>query len=181
MFENTPSSEKKIFLFEILSPNDMITEFLRVCVTFLQEVYFDLTHWNLFSRWTMIIPVWIPLTIVIKMKSDNLMTQTGRKIRESGWFLQNNAFYLSILVTASRYISLQFGRLFLHKHSFCLLSHHDLLFLEKRCHTYLPPEYFLGLIYRLGTRVSSIFQTHSQTPIINPVEHLRRSFFFENS
>lgn len=44
MFENTPSSEKKIFLFEILSPNDMITEFLRVCVTFLQEVYFDLTH-----------------------------------------------------------------------------------------------------------------------------------------
>lgn len=44
MFENTPSSEKKIFLFEILNPNDMITEFLRVCATFLQEVYFDLTR-----------------------------------------------------------------------------------------------------------------------------------------
>ena len=57
-----------------------------------------------------------------------------------------------------------FGRLLLHKHSFGLLSHHDLLFFQKRCHTYFPAKYFLGLIYRLGTRVSSIFQTLSQTP-----------------
>ena len=56
-----------------------------------------------------------------------------------------------------------FGRLLLHKHLFCLLSHHDLLFFQKRCHIYFPAEHFLGLIYRLGTRVSSIFQTLSQT------------------
>ena len=65
-----------------------------------------------------------------------------------------------------------FGRLVLHEHSFCLLSHHDLFFVH---------ECFLDLIYRLGARVSSIFQTLSQTPIFNPVEHLRRDFFFENS
>ena len=41
--------------------------------------------------------------------------------------------------------------LLLHKHSFW-------------CHTYFPAEYFLGLIYRLGTRISSRFQTFSQTP-----------------
>ena len=50
-----------------------------------------------------------------------------------------------------------FRRLLLHKHSFCLLSHHDLLPFQKRCYTYFPAEYFLGLIWRLGTRVSSIF------------------------
>ena len=42
-----------------------------------------------------------------------------------------------------------FGRLLLHKHSFCLLSNHNLLFFQKRCHTYFPAEYFLSLIYRL--------------------------------
>ena len=68
-----------------------------------------------------------------------------------------------------------FGQLHLHKHSFCLLSHHNLLFFQKRCHIYFPAECFLGLIYRLGTRVSSIFQTLSQTPIFNPVKHLRQS------
>ena len=57
-----------------------------------------------------------------------------------------------------------FGRLLLHKHSFCLLSQHDLVPFQKRCHTYFPAEYFLGLIYRLGTRVSSTFQTLSQMP-----------------
>ena len=55
-----------------------------------------------------------------------------------------------------------FRQLLPHKHSFCLLSHHD-------------------LIYRLATRVNSIFQTLSQIPIFNQVEHLRRSPFFENS
>ena len=38
-------------------------------------------------------------------------------------------------------------------------------------------EYFLGIIHTLGTKVSSIFQTLSQTPIFKPVEHLRRNFF----
>ena len=74
-----------------------------------------------------------------------------------------------------------FGRLLPHKHSFCLLSHHDLLFFQKRCHIYFPAECFLGLIYRLGTRVSSEFETLSQASIFNPVKHLRQSFFFENS
>ena len=55
--------------------------------------------------------------------------------------------------------------------------YHDLLFFQKRCHTYFSAEYFPGLIYRLGTKVSSIFQTVSQTPIFKPVKHLRLSFF----
>ena len=54
-----------------------------------------------------------------------------------------------------------FGRLLLHKHSFCLLSQHNLVPFQKRCYTYFPAEYFLDLICRLGTRVSSIFQTLS--------------------
>ena len=70
-----------------------------------------------------------------------------------------------------------FGWLLLDKHLFCLLSHHDLLFFQKRCHTYFPVENFLGFIYRLGTKVSSIFQTLNQSPIFNLVEHLRQSFF----
>ena len=70
-----------------------------------------------------------------------------------------------------------FGRLLLHKHSFYLLSQHDLSPFQKRCHTYFPAKYFLGLICRLGTRVSSRFQTLSQKPICNPAEHLRWSFF----
>ena len=70
-----------------------------------------------------------------------------------------------------------FGRLLLHKHSFCLLSKHDVWSFQKRCYTYFPAEYLLGLIYRLVTSVSSIFQTLRQKPIFNPVEHLRwRSF-----
>ena len=52
---------------------------------------------------------------------------------------------------------------------------------QKQCHTYFLAEYFFGLICRLGTRVSSIFQALSQKPIFNPVEHLRWSFFCENS
>ena len=76
------------------------------------------------------------------------------------------------------FFKVPFGRLLLHKHSFCLLSHHDLSPFQKRCHTPFPAEYFLGLICRLETSVSSIFQTLSQEPIFNPVEHLRWSFFF---
>ena len=70
-----------------------------------------------------------------------------------------------------------FGRLLLHKRSFCLLSHHDLLFFQKRCHTCFLAEHFLGFIYRLGTRVNLIFQTLRQASIFNSVENLRRSFF----
>ena len=54
-------------------------------------------------------------------------------------------------------------------------------FFQKRCHTYFLPESFVGLIYRPGTIVNSIFQALSQMPIFIPVEHLRRSFFLENS
>ena len=71
-----------------------------------------------------------------------------------------------------------FGRLLQHKHSFCLLSHHDLSHFQKRFHTYFLAEYFFGLICRLGARVSSIFQALSQKPTFNPVEHLRGSSFF---
>ena len=70
-----------------------------------------------------------------------------------------------------------FGRLLQHKHSFYLLSHHELLHFQKRCHTCFLVEYFLGLICSLGARVSSIFQARSQKPIFNPVEHLRWTFF----
>ena len=70
-----------------------------------------------------------------------------------------------------------FGRLHIHKHSFCLLSQHGASSFQKRCYTYFPAEYFLGLIYRLVTRVGSIFQTLSEEPIFNPVEHLRWKFF----
>ena len=72
-------------------------------------------------------------------------------------------------------------RLLLHKHSFCLLSYHDLSPFQKRCHTYFLAEYFFGLICRLGVEVSSIFQTPSQNPIFNLVEHLGWSFSCENS
>ena len=53
--------------------------------------------------------------------------------------------------------------------------------IQKWCHTYFLAEYFFGLICRLGTRVSSIFQALSQKSIFNPVEHLRLSFFGKNS
>ena len=74
-----------------------------------------------------------------------------------------------------------FGWLLPHKHSFCLLRPTTTFcFFQKWFHIYFPTKYFLGLIYRLGTRVSSILQTLSQALIFNPVEHLRRSFFKKN-
>ena len=57
---------------------------------------------------------------------------------------------------------------------FCLLYHHDLSLFEKQCHTYFLCRYFLGLIYRLGTRVSSLFQALSQTPIFHPLKHFSK-------
>ena len=58
-----------------------------------------------------------------------------------------------------------FRRLVLHKHSFRLLSHDDLLLFQKRCHIYFPAEYVLGLIWRLETSASSKFQTLTQKPL----------------
>ena len=60
---------------------------------------------------------------------------------------------------------------------FCLLSQHEPVPFQKRCHTPFPTEYFLDLICRLGTRMSTIFQTFSWKPIANLVEHLWWSFF----
>ena len=88
-------------------------------------------------------------------------------LMNSAKFLIHNIFFKEL-----------FGRLLQHKHSFCLLSHHDLSHFQKRCHTYFLAEYFFGLIFTLGARVSSIFHAHSQKPIFNPVEHLRGSLFF---
>ena len=45
-----------------------------------------------------------------------------------------------------------------------LLYSRDLSPFQKQYHTYFPTEYFLGLIWRLGTRVNPIFQTLSQKP-----------------
>ena len=68
-------------------------------------------------------------------------------------------------ISHNTFLKEPFGRLLLHKHSFCLLSQHDALPFQKRCYTYFPTEYFLGLICRLVKRVSSIFQILSQKPI----------------
>ena len=70
-----------------------------------------------------------------------------------------------------------FGRLLPHKRSFCLPSYHDLLFFEKRCHTYFPAGYFLGLICKLGTRVSSIFQTLSRHLFLTQLNICDGAFF----
>ena len=69
-----------------------------------------------------------------------------------------------------------FGPLLLQKHSLCLLSFHDLPPFEKRCSVFSLAEYFFGLMFRLGTKVSSISKTLSQKPIFNPVKHLGWSF-----
>ena len=55
-----------------------------------------------------------------------------------------------------------FTQLLLHDHSFCLLSYHNLLPRQKRCHTYFLAEHFFGLFCRLATRMSSIFQTFTE-------------------
>ena len=82
----------------------------------------------------------------------------------------NNAFFKEPL-----------GRLLLHKTRSVNFASTNFVPFQKRCHTRFPGEFFLGLICRLGTRVSSIFQTLTQKPIFKPVEHLRWSFFCENN
>ena len=71
------------------------------------------------------------------------------------------------------------GRLLLHKHSLCLLSYHDLSPFPERCRAFFLPEYFFGLIFRFGTKVSSICKTLNQKPIFNLVKHLGWSFSCE--
>ena len=74
-----------------------------------------------------------------------------------------------------------FRWLLLHKHLFSLLSYHDLSPFQKRTYTYFPAEFFFGLICWLGTKVSPVFQIHSQKPIFNLVKHLGSSFSSENN
>ena len=80
-----------------------------------------------------------------------------------------------------------FGRVLLQKHSFSLLPHYHLSPFQKQHHTYFLAEYFFSLIcskniteLRLGTRMTSIFQTLRQKPIFNPVGHLLWNLFCEN-
>ena len=72
------------------------------------------------------------------------------------------------------------GRLLLHKHPFCLQSHHDLLSFQKRCHIYFPAEYFLSLISRLRTGVRSmLLRWRFFAKIVNNLKLL--SIFAENA
>ena len=82
-------------------------------------------------------------------------------------------------ISHNTFLKEPFGRLFLHKHSFCLLSQHNAWPFQKRCYRYFPAEYFLVFISWLVKRVSSIFQTLIQKPIFNPVEHLRWRFLWK--
>ena len=95
-----------------------------------------------------------------------LKTSSRHVLKTSSTRLQRNNF-----TSWRRFQDLSQDVLLLHKQSFCLLSHHDASPFQKRCYIYFPAEYFLGLIYRLVARVSSIFQTLSQKPIFNPVGH----------
>ena len=62
------------------------------------------------------------------------------------WEISQNTFFYN-----------PFELLLLLNQSYCLLFHDDLLPLPKRCHIYLPAEYFRGLICRLEARMSSTF------------------------
>ena len=69
------------------------------------------------------------------------------------------------------------GRLLHHKHSFYLLSHHDLWYFQKQCHKYFLTKYFYWLTCRMETRVRSIYQALIQKPIFDQVKYLGWSFF----
>ena len=69
-----------------------------------------------------------------------------------------------------------FGWLLLYKHSLSLLSYQNLSPFQKQCHTHFLTEYFFRIICRLKTKVSSIFKTLSQRPILNAVKHLGGAF-----
>ena len=82
-------------------------------------------------------------------------------------------------ISHSTFFKEPFGRLLIYKHSLCLFSYHDLSPFQKRCHTFFLAEYFLGFIFRLGTKVSSIRKTLSQKPVFNLVKNLGWSFSSE--
>ena len=113
-------------------------------------------------------------TFLTKLQIYRVNITLSKKRFQHRYFLVNSTKFF---ITQTSFKE-PFRRLLPHKHSFCLLTHHDLLFFQKRCNIYFPAGYFLDLIYRLGTRVSSIFQSLSQFPIFNPFEHLEWSFFF---
>ena len=107
----------------------------------------------------------------MQLTSKLSLTLSKKRFRHR-WF-----FCKLCKISHNTFLKAPFGRLLLHKHSFCLLSQHDASPFQKRCYTNFPAEYFLGLICRLVTRVCSIFQTLSQKPIFKAVEHLRWRFF----
>ena len=82
-------------------------------------------------------------------------------------------------ISHNTFLKEPFGRLLLHKHLLCLLTYHNLSPFQKRCRTFFLAEYFFSLIFRLGTKVSSICKTLSQKPIFNLVKHLGWSFSCE--
>ena len=102
-------------------------------------------------------------------------------------FTRKHQKYIPLQIFSSEFFEISyktfskepFGRLLLHKHSLCLLSYHDLSRFHKQCHTFFLAEYFFGLIFRLGTKVSSICKTLSQKPIFNQVKHLGWNFSCE--
>ena len=95
-------------------------------------------------------------------KTPALKTRYKNKVAGlQGLTLSKKRFQYRCFFSQKSFLKEPFGRLLLHKHFFCLLSQHDLVPLQKRCHTYFTAEYFLGLICRLGTRVCSIYKTLS--------------------
>ena len=66
-------------------------------------------------------------------------------------------------ISRNTYFKEPFEQLLWHKHSFCLLSHHDLLSFQKRCHTYFPVEYFLGLICGLEEDWAQYFKPSARS------------------
>ena len=105
----------------------------------------------------------------MKLEIDRVLTLSKKKFR-------HRCFFCEFCEISHETFKEPFGRL-LHKHSFCLHSQHNLVPFQKRCHIYFLGEYFLGLICRLRTRVSSILQNLSQRPIFYQVEYLWWSFF----
>ena len=64
-------------------------------------------------------------------------------------------FLAKFLITS--FFKKLFGRLLLHKHSLCLLSHQDFSPFQKRCHTYCLTEYIFRL--NLKAESKSVFNT----------------------
>ena len=106
--------------------------------------------------------------------SQNSQENTKKQIRRHICFLVNSA---KILITSflknpsGGCFSINIRSVYYPTMTFCIFKN-DVI------HIFWL--FFYGLICRLGTRVSSIFQVLSQKPIFIPIEHLRWSFFCEN-